>query len=350
MRFSSRFFLYGPFLLFVALAVGVMSYWWIAATDLSARLDRENGHEIVPGVRMHFAAKRIAGFPFRLDAIFTDLTLEIAGPSGPYRWHAAQFASHALTYAPSVTVMEAAGTQEVSWTGSTGKRRTFTFTPALLHASAVMEGTKLVRFDLDSIDLNSPRFAAARAQFHMRRDPAADALDLIVDLQSLRFAGDAAAGFPDGFSHARFEGRLAPAKPFVPALDGRAQWQDAIGEWRKESGAFKVDEAALFWAKCQATSSGNLALDDAHRLHGSLDVSLADCDALAKQAQSVTASPKTHRAVLKVLADLAAQEAPDKSGALPITVVFKDGLAYVGPGKATANGYFEPIGFLHPLY
>ena len=46
MRYSSRFFLYGPFLMFVALAAGVMIYWWISASALSQRLDALNGREI----------------------------------------------------------------------------------------------------------------------------------------------------------------------------------------------------------------------------------------------------------------------------------------------------------------
>jgi hypothetical protein len=50
-----------------------------------------------------------------------------------------------------------------------------------------------------------------------------------------------------------------------------------------------------------------------------------------------------------VLADLAHRVPADKSGALPLTVVFKDGLLFVGPGKANEAG-FEPVAFLHALY
>ena len=349
MNFSHRFFLYGPFGLFVALAASVMIYWWYAADALSKRLDAENGKEIASGVHMHFASKRIAGFPFRLDAVLKDLTVTIDSTNGPIVWHTNDFASHRLTYDPDKFVMEAAGPQVVSWVSENGKPRAFRFTPAALRASAIVEHGKLVRFDIDSFSLASDKFAAARAQFHLRHDPSFDALDLVADLQSVRFAGDAAAGFPNGLSHARVEGRLAPSGPFANVLAGQADWRQALDSWRAGGGGFKVDEAAIFWGKCEATSSGALTLDDAHRFAGSLAFSLADCDALEKQAAGVSERPRAHRAVLTVLADLAHRVPTDKSGALPLTVVFKDGLLFVGPGKANDAG-FEPIGFLHALY
>ncbi len=184
---------------------------------------------------------------------------------------------------------------------------------------------------------------------HLRHDPAFDALDLVADLQAVRFAGDAAAGFPSGLTHARVEGRLGPAAPFANVLSGHADWRQALDNWRTGSGGFKVDQAAVFWGKCEATSSGALTLDDAHRFAGSLSFSLADCDALEKDAANVSERPRKHRAVLTVLADLAHRVPADKNGALPLTVVFKDGLVFVGPGRANDAG-FEPIAFLHTLY
>jgi hypothetical protein len=352
MSFSHRFFLYGPFLLLVAFAASVMLYWWHAADQLSHRLDQMNGREIAPGVHMHFGAKRIAGFPFRLDAILTDLTVDAPGADGPVTWRTHDFASHRLTYDSTKYVLEAAGPQEISWTNDKGEKRSFRFTSSVLHGSATIAGGKLAYFDIDTYGLVSKKFSAARAQFHLRHDPVQDALDVVADLQSVRFAGDAAAGFADGFSHARIEGRLAPAEPFAPVLAGDADWRGALDGWQrgKDSG-FKVDQAALFWGKCEATSSGAVALDSEHRLAGSLAFSLADCDALDKQAAGVTEHPGSHRALLDVLAELSHRVPADKTGAVPITVVFKGGLIFVGPGKDVGDSVgFEPVGFLHTLY
>jgi hypothetical protein len=349
MNFSHRFFLYGPFLLFVAFAASVMIYWAYAADALSKRLDAENGREIAPGVHMHFGSKRIAGFPFRLDTIFHDFSIEARGAKGPITWHARDFATHRLTYATDVTVMEAAGPQELSWTDDDGAARTFGFTPGALRASAVVEDGKLVRFDVDTISMSAEDFAAGRAQFHLRRNPAQDALDLVVDLQAVRFAGDAAAGFANGLSHVRIEGRLAPAAPFARVLAGEADWRRALDAWRSGRGEFNVDHADAFWGKCEASSLGTLMLDDAHRFVGGLAFSLADCDALAKQAAGVSDHPRAHRALLTVLADLARRVPADKNGALSFGVMFKGGLLFVGSSKAADVG-FEPVAFLHALY
>ncbi len=94
-----------------------------------------------------------------------------------------------------------------------------------------------------------------------------------------------------------------------------------------------------------------MTLDEAHRLSGSVAFGLANCDALATQAAGVTASRGVHRAILTALADLAAREPADRSGTLPVMLVFKDGIVYVGPGRAGGAGaFFEPIGFLRALY
>jgi hypothetical protein len=351
MNFSHRFFLYGPFAMLVALAAGVMIYWWIAASALSQKLDALNGHEIAPGVRIGFASKRIAGFPFRLDAIFDDFTLQFPGAHGPVVWHADKFATHTLTYSTDVTVMEAAGPQEISWTGESGASKKFAFTPGALRASTVVDGGELERFDLDAISVGGSRLAAGRAQFHFRRDPTVDALDLVIDAQGLRVAGDAADGFPDGLSHVHVQGELAPAGPFSPLLNGQRDWRAAMNQWRAGSGFFKVDQAAASWGKCEATSTGNIQLDDSHRFSGALAFSIGSCGNLDKQAEGVTSVSRARRAIITVLAALAAVEPADANGALPAAIVFRDGVIFVGAGKASdANSFFEPVGLLHALY
>lgn len=350
MSFSHRFFLYAPFLMFVALAAGVMGYWWISAEALAKRLDAENGREIAPGVAMHFGARRIGGFPFRLDTSFDDFTLTVTSPRGPIVWHVPHFAMHRLTYASDITIFEVAGDQDVGWTADAGGRESLRFAAGAMRASLVRDDGKFVRFDLDMISVASSRFAAGRAQFHLRGDPTYDALDVVADLQAARFAGDEAQGFAKGLTHVRIEGRLAPGSLFANALDGHTTLWPALEAWRHGTGGFKVDEAAAFWGRCKATSQGAVTLDDAHRLAGSLALSLADCDSLARQAAGVTARG-AHRAVLTVLSALSAREPADRNGALPATIVFRDGLIFVGPGRSLGSAnFFEPVGFLHPLY
>ncbi len=62
MKYSSRFFLYAPLALFLALAIGTGVYWWIAAGALSKKLDSLNGHEAIPGVTLSFKSKALSAF------------------------------------------------------------------------------------------------------------------------------------------------------------------------------------------------------------------------------------------------------------------------------------------------
>lgn len=83
MKYSSRFFLYAPLVLFLALATGVGVYWWTVADALSRKLDSLNGRPSVPGVTMYFSSKKISGFPFNLDVVFQDFRIEVATDHGP---------------------------------------------------------------------------------------------------------------------------------------------------------------------------------------------------------------------------------------------------------------------------
>ena len=103
MKYSSRFFLYAPFGLFLAIALGVGIHWWLAASALSARLAAMNGREIVPGVTMRFASRIIAGFPFSLDTVFRGASFRVDTPHGPTEWRPEEFAMHRMrnAYGPS---------------------------------------------------------------------------------------------------------------------------------------------------------------------------------------------------------------------------------------------------------
>ena len=88
MRYSSRFFLYAPLALFLALAAWVMVYWWIVAGALDSKLTALNGHEALPGVTLSWQTKTITGFPFNLDVAFTGVTVRGQAAHGPFSWTA----------------------------------------------------------------------------------------------------------------------------------------------------------------------------------------------------------------------------------------------------------------------
>ena len=108
------------------------------------------------------------------------MKLETANANGPLIWRSEHFAAHALTYGRAQTIFEAAGKQTLQWSDDEGRRHGLEFAVGALRASAIKDGATLTRFDLDLQDFGSAAFIAGRLQFHLRRDPSADALDVAI--------------------------------------------------------------------------------------------------------------------------------------------------------------------------
>jgi hypothetical protein len=330
MRYSSRFFLYAPVVMFLSLAAAVMVWWWIAATALDKQLDAVNGREAMPGVKISFASKKIAGFPFRLDTLLENLRIEVATTQGPLVWRTEHFASHALNYGRDQAVYEAAGRQDISWRDDDGKPHDFNFEAGWLRASSIAAGGKLARFDLDIVELASPDLGAGRIQFHMRRDPTADALDVALSGDTVKLAPDLQAGFGDTLSHLLLTGKLASGQSFAALLSGRTDWRRATENWRTHGGALAIDQLDVKWNKLRANGRGAISLDASHRFDGRIALDVTHADLLSASDNGKLAA---------ALHALAAQTA--NTGTLSTALVFQNGAAIAGS---------RPAGYLGPLY
>src|SRR6185437_10251194 len=113
MNYSSRFWLYAPLALFLALAAWAMIYWWVVARAFDDKLNAVNGHDAVPGISISYTGKTISGFPFNVDVVFTGLKISGAGAHGPFAWSSEKFALHRLTYGRAQDIYEAAGDGKV---------------------------------------------------------------------------------------------------------------------------------------------------------------------------------------------------------------------------------------------
>src|ERR1700679_1811088 len=339
MRYSSRFFLYGPFVVLLVLATAAMAWWWFAAGALSRYLDAANGHALAPGVTIHFADKQIAGFPFRVDAVLDNVDIEIATSRGPVSWRAEHFAMHALTYGPAQALYEAAGHQSLSWTGADGGHHVWNFVPTVLRASAFNQAGGLARFDLDAIGIVSPELRADRFQFHLRKDPARDGLDVVITGDGLHLAPVLQAGFGDTISHLRLDAGVMPATPLAPLLAGKGDWRVAAENWRTHSGAFTLNRLEIDWNVLKVTASGRLTLDDQHRPYGLLNMNLDGVQSLAAELAKLGLQQGDGNGLAPALA--AAAQASNAQIQLSAALGFKDGIVYVGDA---------PAGFLRALY
>ena len=102
MSYSSRFWLYAPISAFLLLAAATMAHWWLVDKAFEKKLAAIKGHEAIPGVTLDWDKVEVGGFPFRIDADFTNFRAQGAGARGPFAWKTDKFALHALTYGEAV--------------------------------------------------------------------------------------------------------------------------------------------------------------------------------------------------------------------------------------------------------
>jgi hypothetical protein len=233
MNYSSRFWLYAPLGMFLALAAWAGLHWWNAASAFNRKLDAMKGREAVPGIVIDWQSKTLSGFPFNIDVVFTGLSVKGAGAHGPFAWSSEKFALHTLTYERQKQVMEASGSQHLTYVDEYGRARDARFLPGALHASAVSDSHGLARFDIDILDLGSKDLAVRRMQFHLRRNPDGKDIDLMarIDGVTSRVAGKTVL--------MEFYSTLTEAAALTPLLRGEMSWPGAIAAWQSRGGKVK---------------------------------------------------------------------------------------------------------------
>jgi len=261
-RYSNRFFLYAPFALVVAFAASVMLLWFRASGEWERRVIALNGREIAPGITLSYSSETIGGFPFRVDTVFKNFRISVAGAGS---WQSDEFAMHALTYGSGHAVFEAAGNQTFTWTQN-GAPHQFTFIPGSIRASSILNGDALSLFDLVFVALDSPGLTIGRGEIHMRRNPSSDAVDIALSGEYIQ-----SPHRKKPFLHFRLAARITPRTQLNPLLEGKKHWQDATESWRNANGHISVDAIDLDGD----TGSGVLSLDAQHRLFGYYNLAIA---------------------------------------------------------------------------
>lgn len=333
MTYSHRFFLYAPLLVFLALLAAVGIYWWSVSNAFFARLDAANGHEIAPGITLHFASRTKGGFPFRLESVMQNVRIDVATSYGPATWTTEHFALHALTYGPEQIIFEAAGKQTLSWYDSGHTRHSWSFVPGSMRASSIVSDGSLARFDLDIVNADSSDLRAARAQFHVRRDPNRDAIDFALQTNDAHLAPALQAGFGDTLQNLDIEGSLVPGKPLLAIFDAQSDWRGALDTWRRQSGHLDIAKLELAWGKLHASGKGALSLDASHRPQGALTLNISGYrDFLAAKMPAASNAP--------LAAALFADSATGKPQSLAVVLVLVDGKVMLGP---FSGGIVNPI-------
>lgn len=333
MRYSHRFFLYAPIAAFLSVFAIVGAYWWVAAGAVYKTLDAANGHELMPGVTLHFASRQGGGFPFRIENLMENARIDVATSYGPLTWQSEHFAMHALTYGREQIIYEAAGTQTLSWTDSAHAHHVWTFVTGSMRGSSIVVNGKLSRFDMDIVGIGSDDFSAGRAQFHIRRDPAKDAVDVYLAGDAIHLSPALQSGFGDTIKTLRLGGSFAPGASLVALLQGKTDWRSALENWRKANGRLALDPFEIAWSKLDATGNGSLSLDSMHRPQGTIALKLSGYNEYLKSAG-------TGRSDTPLASALIAARVPDAPDPFSIPLTFKNGIVNAGP---TASGTVNPL-------
>ena len=325
MRYSHRFFLYAPVAVLLLLGLAASLYWLSAYQRFTTALARLNGHEVVPGVRLSYAAAETGGFPFRLDAVLKDVRLQVQTSDGPVSWTSQHFALHSLDYGDMHLLLEAAGRQRLSWHDRNGTRYRLGFTPGLLRASVLGDHSVVRRIDIELYDARTHLFRVAHAEFHLRKDPRRNALDLVVMADRLRLDAKTGATPADHIIKLRLKGLITPASSWHGLLAGQVSWRQAAAAFRAASGQLALAHLSLAWRSAEAKGDGVLSLDGAARPQGTLKFSV----------RGEPVGSGRSRGLLSALLATASVAHP------AVRIAFKDGVSYLNA---------SPVGLVAPLF
>jgi hypothetical protein len=333
---THRFFIYGPFALFAVLVLAASLNWWLEARAFSGRLDAVNGRQIMPGVTLHFSGKRISGFPFRLDATIRDIDIAVDTPHGPSHWRAQGFALHRLTYGARRTLFEAAGKERLSWTDEEGRLHALPFVPGSMRASASEDDGGLARFDLDIFAMGSPAFSADHAQFHLRRDPSNDGVDVFASADGVRLAPALRSALGERIASLSVGAELLPGIALAPLRAGRMAWPEAVRRFIGANGMVQVGHFEIVSNALAADGHGSIDFDPEARPRGLIDLSIPHIDKFVAAVRA--RGPDNGKGIAAAIAARAGEAGSDESGRLGIVFSCSDGFAYLGDKPIGALG------------
>jgi hypothetical protein len=283
MSYSSRIYIYGPVGLLLMIVVLYSVFWRVQADTLSARLDRANGGEVIPGIAFTFAEKTVGGYPFRLDAVLSGVTFSHQAAEGETAWRTEKLALHALSYNLDRYIFEVTGLQSFArppaMPGSLP--RVIYVTPAIARASAILSNGRLARFDMDLWEPQAkdatqgadPKrsFSADRAQLHLLARPD-DTIDVAAQINNARIGpGYAATDADIMLPLIDLRGKLTESSALGGLAAGMTSVADAAQAWRGRMGELSVSELALNWSDAHADLKGDVALNGAGRPTGHLE-------------------------------------------------------------------------------
>ncbi len=275
-----RWGLYLPVILLGVIAAGWSAFWFIAKGKAEDAIASALTREAAAGRNWACANRSISGFPFRFDLNCASLTLEQATPDGPRKLQLGPVAATARIYAPSHIIAESPG--PLVLTVPDGTRTDVGWSNAQVSLRLNFGG-----LDRASLVANAPRItvsnnanAAIQAEtleLHLRPHPTRPTSERAMDVSlALKTAQSPAMN--------QLMGNADPANldaqvtvPQAPIFLGGIRPQ-TLEAWRATGSVADITRLTLKKGKSEFSLTGQLGLDDAHRLKGRIEAAQAGID------------------------------------------------------------------------
>lgn len=330
-RRNSRFWLYGPFVMLLALALGWSGFWFYGRGKVEAELAAAIAREAEKGRTWTCRDRSVGGYPFRIEVRCADLSLTST------RWgEAVTLSSGALVgvaqaSAPRHLILQVAGPFvatlpegrriETVWKDFEASLR---LTPGGFERLSLQVAEPVSTVTAPGQPTETIRSALFEA--HLRPNPARyaseEAIDLaIVSRGAVLPALDALLG-DSALSDLDVQATLSRAFAFRKGFN-----PDALESWRAAPGELSVTRLSLNKGRTRLEATALLGLDEAHRIAGKVDASVAGIDRIGGIRIGGGLS------ALGGLLGGRPQGGDQAGGGLtPLPpIVLRDGRAYIGP-------------------
>ncbi|MBV9516867.1 MAG: DUF2125 domain-containing protein [Hyphomicrobiales bacterium] len=258
---------------------------YVVSGRVQAGIDADLAQEAQNGRKLSCATREFFGFPFRIAMRCDAPRLEIERPSGKVVLSAARLTGVAQIYDLNHVIIEAQGPLSFEAPGVSDTEADWHSLlmglvaqgGVLDHADMAVEGPSLrVRNGQNMLTTQAERF-----ELHARRDRGRSPEDGAVELSSklVRLASPLLDGILGEATPADADidvsiSKVAALQPLAPSASSAP-----LERWRLAGGTVRVAAANLAKGSLKAGASGELQLDELHRVTGRLDTSLEGAEA-----------------------------------------------------------------------
>ena len=311
-------------------AAGWFGWWFYAASAQKTAIETWLADRRSAGWVAEVADIAVAGFPNRLDANVSALSL--ADPASGWAWDAPTFTIRQLAYDPTRAIVEWPPLQTVAGPGEKAEIATET-----MRASATFAASSALRIERNSLEIRNMAITAdtgwttkiATYQHHLRTAEAGadDAYEFRVVATEVGLPPfldrivDPGAKLPDAIATLVIEGKAALDRP----LD-----RFAFEGPKPQIAALSLKEARAVWGELELELDGAIKADGRGYAEGELDLSATKWREMLKAAEAAGAIDGRLADTIAAGLGLIARLSGD-SDTVQVPLTFSSGYTRLGP-------------------